>query len=122
MRQEKNGGKSNGFGEDVSNKRYMILTYETNFEETHYPLPLNYQGKENQNGLIDYHSIHNSTEISNRGVSPVSINQENIIQKQREQLNQFEDKLRKRNKTLKDLRSKIETLENEKRLLEIKNR
>jgi len=105
---------------DLDNKRYLILNYETNFEETHYPLPLNYQGKENKELTIDYHSILNSTELSK--ADEIQSEQEILIEKQRNQLRQFEEKLRKRNKTIKDLKAKIDKIESEKQLLEIKNR
>ena len=55
LRKEKNENAK--CQQDLENKRYLIINYETNFEETHYPLPLNYQGKENKEVTIDYHSI-----------------------------------------------------------------
>ena len=71
----------------------------------------------------------NSTRISTRNTASVrqetySINpvQQALIEKQQSNIQDLEDKLRKRGKTIKDLKLQLEDAENEKKLLNLKNK
>lgn len=119
------------------NKRYFILKYKTKFETTHYPLPLNYAGMEQDDvsyldskvntsydntTLADdaapkLNSTRQSEQLPKYSINP---DQQLLIEKQVEHIQELEDKLRKRGKTIKDLRAQIEDLTNEKKLLALK--
>jgi len=170
------------------NKRYFILTYSTEFETTHYPLPLNYAGVEPtpETGTLTELTTYlnatetnellettqdtdiipesaastaprlNSTQISCRGMppltrnaesitsnsserhssrrrknsasrdhvepAPINISQQVLIEKQRLQIRELEERLRKRGKMIKDLRAEVKTLGDEKKLLALSNK
>ncbi|CAF0876497.1 unnamed protein product [Brachionus calyciflorus] len=57
LRSKKTNSMSDGstlnFNSQHNNKRFLILTYNVEFDRINYPLQLNYQGKTNVNFLVD---------------------------------------------------------------------